>query len=1049
MSTHFRLKKLRRWAVAFSCVLATAGTSPGRHVVRSPGLTIEISPDGRIVGAAVGPKKLKRPLTGRTHLAGCTPRGKVAAKVLAGGGVEFTKTLVRGEDKRSLTLVERFRPTDSSIRWEIEITDPGACWTTPIETQLRYPAADTRFWTAWADPRNGRAAKWAKGQLLAKGVVPPAGVGDWADPLVPLPMDDLKLWYGAPHYRYDRPLIAYCPFRRDVICVPLATVLEPTGGVGLSLALSLEDLLLDLTLTTGSDGRVTFSRLFHRIGGGRTVRFAADLVAHEADWRGGLRWMAGRYKAFFDPPNPLAHEIAGTGAYSAHGTDFDADKLRRMAFAVNWKASFDFPYMGMFLPPVGDDVPWRRYGGGTATIRQMREYSRTMRQMGFHVLNYFNVTEFGARIQYPPPKRKAKADADLWKDPHDYVFGPLKDAILPVPPAEGGPKGLYGRTVAGQPYWTWGRGIVLDPGEPSYQKFLLDQARRHVEKLPDSSGICIDRMDWLRMYNHARDDGVSWFGGRPCRSMLWSWRDLMGKLGPLMHKAGKVIYCNNHVKRIEQLRHVDGLFDEFTYAGCPLNTVALMGVGKPVLGWTGNEKQLQPDADAFFQKYLYLGVFPMAPFPANDHSLRPSAWVDKQYLDYGPLLKAMRGKRWVLEPVVVAVARRAAKVNLFRVPGGLAMPVVFAGKAKSVRVDVEGLERVCGSVRFVAEARHPGADAPVSVPATHEGRRLILDVPVRRGCAMVRLGQIAIAGGPRRFVRSATVTIAAADNTAKIRYTLDGTEPGPKSRLYTQAVKLTATATVTARPFVDGGRGMSISATFTKVPLSAPRIGPAARGFTASAAVTLAAPPEAPGAEIRYTLDGTAPTADSRRYDAPIRMTESATVRARCFLPGAGPGAVASARFVKLPPPPPAPHVHISDLKAIKAVVGWGGQAKSDRSIQNNPLTIAKRRYAKGMGVHAASELVYPLKGEYKRFVAVVGVDDEMKPHAHLASIVFQVFVDGRGPTESPPLRVGDVWHFDVSLPAGAQRIRLVVTDAGDGIAADHADWANAGFLTK
>jgi len=36
--------------------------------------------------------------------------------------------------------------------------------------------------------------------------------------------------------------------------------------------------------------------------------------------------------------------------------------------------------------------------------------------------------------------------------------------------------------------------------------------------------------------------------------------------------------------------------------------------------------------------------------------------------------------------------------------------------------------------------------------------------------------------------------------------------------------------------------------------------------------------------------------------------------------------------------------------------------------------------------------------------------------------------------------------HFDVPLPAGCAKLQLVVDDAGDGIACDHADWVNAGF---
>ena len=79
--------------------------------------------------------------------------------------------------------------------------------------------------------------------------------------------------------------------------------------------LSPEDPLLDVALSTERDGAIAFRRRNYRFGNGRTIKFAADLVAHEADWRGGLRWVVQRYPAFFDPPNRAAAGMAGTGAY--------------------------------------------------------------------------------------------------------------------------------------------------------------------------------------------------------------------------------------------------------------------------------------------------------------------------------------------------------------------------------------------------------------------------------------------------------------------------------------------------------------------------------------------------------------------------------------------------------------------------------------------------------------------------------------------------------------------------------------------------------------
>ena len=74
------------------------------------------------------------------------------------------------------TLVERFRPTADSIRWEIELTSAGPPWSTAISTQLHYPATpQSRFWTAWSDPEHRSDG--------------------WRDPLVLMPFADRSWSY--------------------------------------------------------------------------------------------------------------------------------------------------------------------------------------------------------------------------------------------------------------------------------------------------------------------------------------------------------------------------------------------------------------------------------------------------------------------------------------------------------------------------------------------------------------------------------------------------------------------------------------------------------------------------------------------------------------------------------------------------------------------------------------------------------------------------------------------------------------------------------------
>lgn len=704
-------------------------------VVRSCDISVELSRQGEIMGIAFGEStKLTQQLVGHTQLEGWRTQGQVDRKALDNGGIEFTKRLqdfmpyrVAASQHRRCILVERFTPSEDSVRWEIEVhTEERDAWSTAVLTHLVWPdAGSAKFWTTWDDSRY-------YGPFLDKDTVDKT----WSDPLAPIPFKALCLDYGG-HY-----------WLGGGFCIPIATVIKESEDVGLSLVLSPEDILLDLKLVTDERGSIVFSRINHRIVEGKPLRFAMDIVAHEGDWRSGLSWMVDRYPAFFNPPNPDAHEIAGCGAYSLYTGDFDAiidmrlehstggyslyegrfdsDKYRKMSFRVNWQSSFEFPYMGMYLPPVEDKEEWINFRNIRTSFWKVNDYCQRMRALGFYVLSYFNVAEFGTQIQFPPRGTKPMAEADLWRDANDFLYSKLADAML--------------LGTDGRPIWTWDNAIGMDFGEPVYQEFLLEQARRHLDKVPASSGICIDRLDWLAIYNQRRDDGVSWINDKPAHSLLMSWKDIMGKLGPMMHGAGKVIYINPHFRRLEVMREVDGVFDEFTYVGFNINACGFLGLRKPVLGWTSTADDLKPDPDAFFQRYLHMGIYPMAPFPGNDHSIQPDDWADRFYLDYGPLLDAIRGKKWVLLPHAIEVVDQLAKANLFEVSDGFVMPVTFGGKASSVGLTIRILPGISADPREVAwEVIHPGREIWSTIKAIAVEQRFRLEVPLHRGCAVVRV----------------------------------------------------------------------------------------------------------------------------------------------------------------------------------------------------------------------------------------------------------------------------------------------------------------------
>jgi hypothetical protein len=515
----------------------------------------------------------------------------------------------------------------------------------------------------------------------------------------------------------------------DFICIPLLTFAEPATDSGISLVLSPEDFIPDLRLQTTSDGAMQFSRTKIRLGGGETVRLAMDLTAHEADWRGGLRWMVARYPQYFDPPNPRADAMAGCGAYSGDEDPIDVAKFKKMAFRINWKLSDDFPYMGMFIPPVKNaDERWQRSCDekasadkpATISCRQMNDYARYMRTNGFYVLNYFNVTEFGKNMDVPEKPMDLPGEPEEWKQPRVFLESEFPGAIY-LPGAA-----------------TCYKASVVDVGDPAYQKFILTQAARHNRLIPDSDGICIDRLDWLTRFNSKADDGVSWVDGKPARSLYVSWQRLMEKLGPLMHRDGKVVFVNPINERLDCLRYVDGVYNEMGVSGPSLNSSALMCLRKPALEWTVGRNLHEPDPDAFMQRHLLLGAYPTAPYPWNNHCLKPEEHDDHVYLDYGPLLDAMRGKKWVLAPHCVKTTTPGVKVNLFEVPGGYVLPVVFGGTNQTAFVRLRNLPGLDPN-HIHCDALQPGKDAAVPVTAHFDSSALELTVPLAHGCAMVRI----------------------------------------------------------------------------------------------------------------------------------------------------------------------------------------------------------------------------------------------------------------------------------------------------------------------
>ncbi|MBI5092870.1 MAG: NPCBM/NEW2 domain-containing protein [Candidatus Hydrogenedentes bacterium] len=123
---------------------------------------------------------------------------------------------------------------------------------------------------------------------------------------------------------------------------------------------------------------------------------------------------------------------------------------------------------------------------------------------------------------------------------------------------------------------------------------------------------------------------------------------------------------------------------------------------------------------------------------------------------------------------------------------------------------------------------------------------------------------------------------------------------------------------------------------------------------------------------------------------------------------------------------------------------GWGelgnGAAAHAQGSKALPMRIKDTTYEAGLGTHAPSETIVLLGGQYLSFEADAGVQWQ---GGKTGSVVMQVLVDDKKVFDSGVLK-------ETSAPVpvkvgleGADELRLVVTDAGDGITCDLANWAN------
>ncbi|GAB2591350.1 hypothetical protein GCM10027168_25820 [Streptomyces capparidis] len=396
----------------------------------------------------------------------------------------------------------------------------------------------------------------------------------------------------------------------------------------------------------------------------------------------------------------------------------------------------------------------------------------------------------------------------------------------------------------------------------------------------------------------------------------------------------------------------------------------------------------------------------------------------------------------------------------------LALSVVYESGFQNYAGSVEAYRQRPELVRFLEQ-----------VPTVWDDTRLLSGGPgdeatfARRAGDRWFLGSVAAAGGERRVPLD--FLGAGRWRVDVVRDGADGLER--ESRLVTRRDTLTVPtrdgggfAALACRPRPDT---LSCDRPVDRVPPTTLTVTPARAGADAGGTLEVTA---------RLTVDEVGPVRDVTVAPEvpegwtvrgePARAAELAvggelTARWTLTVPGdAPPGAVGipvTARYrvpggpalsngetVRVSVSPPGVD-YVSDLPFTAQRNGWG---PVERDMSNGetgdgdggPLRVGGTTYDKGLGVHAASEVTVALNGAYRRFTARVGVDDEV---SRPGTVVFEVLADGELLARTGVLSLGDeaaVVDVDVT---GAGELTLRVTDGGDGVDSDHADWADARLL--
>jgi hypothetical protein len=122
---------------------------------------------------------------------------------------------------------------------------------------------------------------------------------------------------------------------------------------------------------------------------------------------------------------------------------------------------------------------------------------------------------------------------------------------------------------------------------------------------------------------------------------------------------------------------------------------------------------------------------------------------------------------------------------------------------------------------------------------------------------------------------------------------------------------------------------------------------------------------------------------------------------------------------------------------------GWGPVERDESNGETaandgHLITMDGVTYSKGIGMHAAGEIVVPLDDEYSTFKASIGIDDETIPHVGRADI--EIWGDGKELASTGTVKTGEKAVNLIVNVTGVEYLSIVAKEVGGNNYYAHVD---------